>query len=72
MSVRKAITKNEGIYFITLTCCRWLHLFELTNSYDVVYTWFDYLKSSGHYIAGYVIMPNHLHVIIAFRNTSGK
>jgi REP element-mobilizing transposase RayT len=72
MSVRRAIGKKEGIYFITLTCCRWLHLFELANSYDVVYTWFDYLKSNGHYIAGYVIMPNHLHALIAFRNTSGK
>ncbi len=25
---------------------------------------------SGHYIIGYVIMPNHLHAIIGFRNSS--
>ena len=56
---------------ITITCCRWLHLFELVNAYDVVYTWFDYLKNRGHYITGYVIMPNHLHALIEFRNTEG-
>jgi hypothetical protein len=31
--------------------------------------WFDHLKDKGHYINGYVIMPNHLHALIAFRNT---
>jgi REP element-mobilizing transposase RayT len=41
-----------------------------TNSYDLVYNWFGHLKSKGHYIAGYVIMPNHVHALIAFRNTS--
>nr|WP_262919583.1 transposase [Niabella hibiscisoli] len=27
------------------------------------------MKNKGHYIVGYVIMPNHIHVLIAFRNT---
>jgi len=40
--------------------------FKITNGYDAVYSWFDHLKSKGHYITGYVIMPNHLHVLIAF------
>jgi REP element-mobilizing transposase RayT len=67
MSVKSSITERDGIYFITITCLHWLLLFELTNSYDAVYKWFDYLKSKGHYINGYVIMPNHLHVLIGFR-----
>jgi len=46
-------------------------LIELTNSYDLVYNWFDYLKSKGHYITGYVIMPNHVHALIGFQN-AGK
>ena len=50
MSVRREIPEKDGIYFITLTCARWLHLFEITNSYDVVYKWFDHLKSKGHLI----------------------
>lgn len=47
-------------------------MFEITNGYGVVYRWFDYLKCKGHYINGYVIMPNHLHAIIAFKNTGKK
>jgi REP element-mobilizing transposase RayT len=69
MSVRRQIPENEGVYFITFTCARWLHLFESANAYDVVYKWFDYLKSKGHYILGYVIMPNHVHALIGFVNT---
>ncbi len=67
MSVRKQISDPDGVYFITFTCADWLPLFTL--NYNIVYTWFNYLKSNGHYIVGYVIMPNHLHAIIAFRNT---
>ncbi len=49
-----------------------MHLFEEGNAYDSVYKWFDYLKGKGHFIVGYVIMPNHLHALIAFRNTQGE
>jgi REP element-mobilizing transposase RayT len=72
MSVRKEITEYDGIYFITFTCCQWLCLFEITNGYDLVYKWFDNLKTHGHYISGYVIMPNYVHTLIAFRNTQGE
>ncbi len=69
MPVKRKITNPDGVYFITFTCYQWLHLIENTNSYDLVYNWFDHLKSKGHYIIGYVIMPNHIHALIAFRNT---
>ena len=69
MSVRHQIPEMDGTYFITITCFRWLSLFEITNGYDLVYTWFDYLKEKGHYINGYVIMPNHLHALVSFSNT---
>jgi hypothetical protein len=71
MSVRREITEYSGIYFITITCSQWLHLFEITNGYDEVYKWFDHLKLEGHYIVGYVIMPNHIHAVIGFKNTQG-
>ena len=60
---------QDGIYFITFTCYKWLHLFQISNAYDAIYKWFDVLKSQGHYILSYVIMPNHLHALLAFRNT---
>ena len=71
MSVGRGITGNDGLYFITFTCYRWLTLFEITNGYDIVYNWFDHLKSKGHFITGYVIMPNHVHALIGFCNTQG-
>lgn len=69
MSVRLPINERDGVFFITFTCKGWLPLFECTNSYDVVYKWFDYLKGKGHFICAYVIMPNHLHVLLAFRSS---
>jgi REP element-mobilizing transposase RayT len=69
MPVRKAIAEKDGVYFITFTCTNWLPLFKLCNAYDAVYKWFDTLKEKGHYIIGYVIMPSHVHTIIAFSNT---
>ncbi len=69
MSIRKTIPDNDGVYFITFTCKNWLPLFSACNAYNVVYKWFDYLKADGHYIISYVIMPNHIHAVIAFGNT---
>ena len=69
MSVRKQIPYKFGSFFITITNASWLPLFENGNAYDVVYNWFDYLKSQGHYINAFVLMPNHLHAIISFRYT---
>ena len=53
-----------GIYFITFTCYQWKPLFEFTTIYDAVYKWFDYLTAKKGAIIGYVIMPNHLHVLV--------
>ncbi len=69
MPVKRKITEPDGVYFVTITCYQWLSLIEQTNGYDLVYNWFDHLKDKGHYINGYVIMPNHIHALIAFRNT---
>lgn len=69
MPTNKKIDRLEGIYFITFTCYKWLPLFQIADGYHLVYDWFDYLKSIGHFINGYVIMPNHLHTLISFRNT---
>jgi REP element-mobilizing transposase RayT len=69
MSLRNRIEVPDGVFFITFTCARWLRLFEITNGYCAVYHWFDHGKKQGHCIAGYVIMPDHVHALIGFRNT---
>ena len=68
MAVRRAIAEPDGVYFITITCMRWLPLFKMLDAWQVVYNWFDQLKKEGHFVIGYVIMPDHLHAIIAFSN----
>lgn len=72
MPVRRDIPYDQGLFFITFTCYKWLPLIEQTNSYDLVYNFFDYLKKQNHRIAGYVIMPNHVHVLIEFATSAKK
>ncbi|MBL0130240.1 MAG: hypothetical protein IPP43_03185 [Chitinophagaceae bacterium] len=67
--MKRQILEPDGVYFITFTCHQWQPLIALTESYDLIYNWFDHLKSKGHYITGYVIMPNHVHALIGFCNT---
>jgi len=69
VSVRHRIYEQNGLFFITFTCARWIPLIEITNTYSAIYNWFDYLKKEGHRIIGYVIMPNHIHAMIAFSQT---
>ncbi|MEO6252023.1 MAG: hypothetical protein ABIO79_01850 [Ferruginibacter sp.] len=69
MPVKKQIPFTWGHFFITCTCYKWLQLIAITNGYDLFYNWFNILKANGHFITGYVIMPNHVHVTIAFRES---
>jgi REP element-mobilizing transposase RayT len=70
MPVKRTIPHRSGMFFITFTCHQWLSLIDKVNGYDIVYNWFDHLKTKGHYINGYVIMPNHIHALISFVNTT--
>lgn len=54
----------HALYFVTFTCYKWLPLFELTKLYDHIYSWFEYLDSKQIKICGFVIMPNHIHILI--------
>lgn len=65
MSLHQKITK-QGIYFITFTNHAWLPLIQLTDGYDLVYNWFRILNGNGHVITGFVIMPNHLHLLLYY------
>jgi putative transposase len=55
---------NE-VYYITFTIHDWLSVFTAKKYCDLVYNWFDHAKNKyGNKIYGYVIMPNHLHVLM--------
>jgi len=55
---------KREFYFITITCYNWIPLIELTNLYDKVYEWFNILSEKDCKISGYVIMPNHIHLLV--------
>ncbi len=66
MPVKRTIPFDTGIFFITFTCYKWLNLIEKVNAYDLFYNWFTILKKDNHCLVGYVIMPNHVHLLISF------
>jgi REP element-mobilizing transposase RayT len=61
--------RQRGVYFITFTCFNWLPLIEITKGYDLVYNFFDVLKQNGNDVLRYVIMPNHVHLLLHYTNT---
>ena len=48
-------------------------LLDKVDGYNIVYKWFNYLKSQGHFINAVVPiaigMPNHVHAVISFIET---
>jgi hypothetical protein len=44
MAVKRTIPNKDGVYFITFICVGWLNLIDITNSYDVIYKWFDHRR----------------------------
>ena len=56
--------EKDVFYFCTLTCFKWINLFEITQFYDGIYNWFGILHENHCWLSSYVIMPNHLHIII--------
>lgn len=64
MSIKLRHTERDQTFFCTFTCAGWLPLFHLTDLYDDIYKWFNILISQRHQIVGFVIMPNHLHLLL--------
>jgi REP element-mobilizing transposase RayT len=71
MAIETSVS-SKGIYFITFTCHNWLPLIDTADAYADVYKFFEVIKRDANDIEGYVIMPNHLHFLINFKNTSKK
>ncbi|MBX2957157.1 MAG: hypothetical protein KF846_13425 [Cyclobacteriaceae bacterium] len=64
MSLHRIHNESNEVYFCTITCYKWLPLIEEANAYHSVYRWFEHLKKDGCMVVGYVIMPNHFHVLL--------
>jgi REP element-mobilizing transposase RayT len=64
MSIKKKLEWKGVIYFCTFTCQDWIPLIDNTGLYEFIYKWFDLLKTKGIKIIGYVMMPNHVHLLV--------
>jgi REP element-mobilizing transposase RayT len=65
MAIRKKTFTPGFIYFVTYTILNWKHVSTADKYFDLVYKWFDHMKKEyGNKIHGYVIMPNHLHLLL--------
>ncbi len=72
MAIKLTQTEEEQIYFCSFTCLNWMRLFEMTDLYLEIYKWFAILIDKGHQICGFVIMPNHLHLLIYITKGQGS
>jgi len=72
MSVQSYRENVNGLYYITFTNYKWLHLFHRLNMFDEIYKWFRILKTKNETVTGYVIMPNHLHLLLYHREENGE
>lgn len=58
---------DQHTFFITTTCYKWLHLLSIDNSMQIVAENLNfYANKYGASILGYVLMPNHIHLIVHF------
>ncbi len=64
MSVRTRQRTDGATFYCTFTCWQWLPLIERTSAYDCIYSWRHIAKTKGFRIFGFVIMPNHVHLVI--------
>lgn len=63
MATHRQHVEKILFYYITFTCYKWMHLFEITKVYDFIAVSFAKLADAGFKNVGFVIMPNHLHFV---------
>jgi putative transposase len=62
---------DEECFFVTTTCYNWYHLLATDACRQIVSNSINFLNKKYESVAlGYVIMPNHIHLIIYFNKTN--
>ncbi len=65
------IKDQEGLYFLTFQVVGWVDIFSRKVYRDIVIGSLDYCrKNKGLHIYSYVIMTNHLHIIVQSETSS--
>ena len=65
MAIRTQHQITDNTWFITFTCFNWIPLFEITNSYNIIYNWLKLIDDKYEIkTLAFVIMPNHVHLLL--------
>ena len=64
MAIRTDQGRAGGVFFCTFTCFKWLPLIDTVSMYAWIHAWFRRLHGENNRLVGYVIMPNHLHILL--------
>lgn len=71
MRSRYKIIDEEGLYFTSSIIIEWIPVFTRTNHFKVIIDSLDFCRrSKGLHIFAYVVMDNHLHLIVSSRTLS--
>ena len=69
MAIKTQHEITDDTWFVTFTCFSWISLFEVTQSYDLVYNWLKLIDEKYHIkTLAFVIMPNHVHLLLQLEN----
>lgn len=71
MSKVYTISDQNKPYFITTTVVDWIDVFTRQNYRDIIIDSLKYnIENKGLIVYAYVIMSNHLHIIIQAKNSN--
>lgn len=69
MAYAYRIHDQQGLYFITSTVVQWIDVFTRKQYADIIVDSLNFcIKNKGLKVYGWVIMSNHIHLIIACRD----
>ena len=65
---RYKITNQELPHFVTCTVLHWIPVFTRQDTVNIVFESLRYLISEGVKIYAYVVLENHLHLVVQSKN----
>jgi putative transposase len=65
----RTLYPEADCFFVTTTCYKWYHLLPTDSCKRIVTDSINFLNQKyASSLLGYVIMPNHIHLILFFKN----
>ena len=67
------ISEKSGCYFVTFTVIHWIDIFSRKEYRDIIVDSLNYcIKEKELVVYGWVIMSNHVHLIITTKTDEGN